>query len=50
VILVLEQTNSLSSKMVDQLIPLATATLALEILGPILVQWSLAWAHETPKP
>ena len=48
VILVLEQTSYLGSKLVDQLVPLAAATLALEIFGPWLVQRALVWAHETP--
>jgi Kef-type K+ transport system membrane component KefB len=49
VILVLEPTNFMGSTLVDQLLPLAAATLMLEILGPLLVQWALVWAHETPQ-
>lgn len=48
VILVLEQTRYLGSKLVDQLVPLAAATLMLEILGPLLVQRALIWAREVP--
>jgi Kef-type K+ transport system membrane component KefB len=48
VILVLEQTSYQGSRLVDQLVPLAAVTLALEIFGPWLVQRSLVWAHETP--
>lgn len=49
VILVLEQTRYQGSNLVDQLVPLAAATLALEIFGPWLVQRALVWAHETPQ-
>jgi len=48
VILVLEQTRLLGNMLVDQLVPLAAATLALEFIGPLLVQWALVWAHEAP--
>lgn len=48
VILVLEQTRHLGIHFVDQLAPLAAAALTLEILGPILIQRALVWAHETP--
>lgn len=47
VILVLEQTRHLDIGLVDQLAPLAAAALTLEILGPILTQWSLVQAGET---
>jgi Kef-type K+ transport system membrane component KefB len=48
VILVLEQTRYLGSKLEDQLAPLAAATLVLEIGGPLLVQRALIWAREVP--
>jgi Kef-type K+ transport system membrane component KefB len=48
VILVLEQTRYQGNRLVDQLVPLAAATLMLEILGPLLVQRALIWAHEVP--
>jgi Kef-type K+ transport system membrane component KefB len=48
VILVLEQIRYQGSRLVDQLVPLAAATLALEILAPLLVQRALVWAHEAP--
>lgn len=46
VILVLERTNPLGVTLVDQLAPLAAATLVLEVLGPILVERALFWANE----
>ncbi len=49
VILVLEQTRYLGINLVDQLAPLAAAALIVEILGPILVQRVLIWAHEVPE-
>ncbi len=48
VILVLEQTRYLGSRLEDQLVPLAAATLLLEIAGPLLVQRALVWAREVP--
>jgi Kef-type K+ transport system membrane component KefB len=47
VILTLEQTRFLGIDLVDQLAPLATVTLILEILGPILTQQALRWAGES---
>lgn len=49
VILVLEQTRLQGASLVDQLVPLAAATLVLEIAGPIWVQRTLIWAHEVPQ-
>lgn len=49
VILVLEQTRLLGNMLVDQLLPLAAATLVLEIFGPLLVQRALVLAHEVPE-
>jgi Kef-type K+ transport system membrane component KefB len=46
VILVLEQTRYLGINLFDQLAPLATAALVLEILGPLLTQSALFLAHE----
>ncbi|MDT4826880.1 Sodium/hydrogen exchanger family protein [compost metagenome] len=46
VILVLEQTRYLGINLFDQLAPLATAALVLEILGPLLAQSALFLAHE----
>jgi Kef-type K+ transport system membrane component KefB len=47
VILVLEQTRYLGIDLVDQLAPLATAALTLELLGPIFVQRAVILAGET---
>lgn len=49
VILVLEQTRYLGVDLVDQLAPLAAASLALEIIGPILTQRALIWSREGPE-
>lgn len=49
VILVLEQTRYIGIDLVDQLAPLATAALTLEIFGPIIIQRALIWAHEVPE-
>ncbi|TXI90890.1 MAG: sodium:proton antiporter [Burkholderiaceae bacterium] len=49
VILVLEQTRFIGINFVDQLAPLATAAIILEIFGPILLQKVLIWAHEVPE-
>ena len=46
VILVLEQTRHLGVNLFDLLAPLATATLVLELLGPLLTQRALLLAHE----
>ncbi|HEP9159997.1 TPA: cation:proton antiporter [Pseudomonas aeruginosa] len=46
VILVLEQTRYLGINLFDQLAPLATAALVLEIVGPLLTQSALVLAHE----
>ena len=48
VILVLEQTRYLGGNLVELLVPLAGATLVLEICGPLLVQRALIWAREVP--
>jgi Kef-type K+ transport system membrane component KefB len=50
VILLLEQTRHLGIDLVDQLAPLAAATLTLEILGPIVTQRALRAAGETVEP
>ena len=49
VILVLEQARYLGVSFVDELAALATMTLFLEILGPVITQRALIWAKETPK-
>jgi hypothetical protein len=49
VILVLEQTRHLGINLIDQLAPLAAAALTLEVVGPILIQRALIWAHEVPE-
>ena len=41
VILLLEQTRHLGFDLVDQLAPLAAATLLLELIGPIVTQRAL---------
>lgn len=48
VISLLVQTRYLGVDLVEQLAPLAAATLMLAIIGPILTQWALKLAHETP--
>ncbi len=48
VILLLEQTRQVGINLVDQLAPLAAAALLLEVLGPMLTQWALKAAGETP--
>ena len=50
VILLLEHTRYLGIDLVDQLAPLAAATLVLELLGPIVMQQALRWAGETHDP
>lgn len=49
VILILEQTRYIGIDLVDQLAPLATAALTLEIFGPLIIQRALIWAHEVPE-
>lgn len=49
VILVLEQTRYHGISLMEQLAPLAAASLLLEILGPLLVQRALLWAGEAPE-
>ena len=49
VILILEQSRHLGIDLVDQLAPLATVALVLEILGPIITQRALIWAREVPE-
>ncbi len=46
VILLLEQTRYLGVDLIDQLAPLAAATLLLEVLGPVATQQALRWAGE----
>ncbi|MDR7305208.1 cation:proton antiporter [Rhodoferax saidenbachensis] len=48
VILVLEQTRYLGIHLVDELAPLATMALTLEVLGPIFIRRALVWAREVP--
>jgi Kef-type K+ transport system membrane component KefB len=48
VISLLVQTRHIGIDLVDQLAPLAAATLLMAIVGPILSQWALKLAHETP--
>ena len=50
VILLLEQTRFLGINLVDQLAPLAAATLLLELTGPVLTQRSLILARECAEP
>ena len=50
VILLLEHTRYLGIDLIDQLAPLATATLVLELLGPIVMQQALRLAGETHDP
>ncbi|MEP7298632.1 MAG: cation:proton antiporter [Burkholderiales bacterium] len=50
VILLLEHTRYLGIDLVDQLAPLAAATLVLELLGPIVMQQALRMAGETHDP
>lgn len=49
VILLLEQTRHLGIDLVDQLAPLAAATLLLEIVGPIVTQRALRAAGESAE-
>ena len=48
VILLLEQTRSAGVDLMAQLAPIAAAALTLEIVGPVLTQLALRWAHEVP--
>lgn len=50
VILLLEQTRYLGIDLLDQLAPLAAATLLLEIVGPVVTQRALRAAGETREP
>jgi len=50
VILLLEQARYLGIDLVDQLAPLAAATLVLELVGPIVTQRALAAAGESGEP
>lgn len=51
VILLLEQARYLGVDLLDQVAPLAAATLLMELLGPLLTQRALAWAGErSEKP
>ncbi len=49
VILLLEQTRHLGIDLVDQLAPLAAATLVLEIVGPVVTQRALKAAGESAE-
>lgn len=49
VLLLLEQTRSRGIDLIDQIAPLAAATLMLEIGGPMLTQWALKQARETAR-
>ncbi len=50
VILLLEQARYLGIDLVDQLAPLAAATLVLELIGPIVTQRALRAAGESGEP
>lgn len=50
VILLLEHTRHVGIDLIDQLAPLAAATLLLEIVGPLLTQYALRLAGETREP
>ena len=50
VILLLEQTRFLGIDLVDQLAPLAAATLLLDLVGPVLTQRAMAMAGEGAEP
>lgn len=50
VILLLEQARYLGIDLIDQLAPLAAATLVLELLGPIVTQRALVAAGESGEP
>ena len=48
VILLLEQTRHLGIGLMDELAALATITLLLEVIGPVVTQWALVLANEAP--
>jgi Kef-type K+ transport system membrane component KefB len=50
VILLLEQARFLGIDLVDQLAPLAAATLLLELIGPVVTQRALMLAGESSEP
>jgi Kef-type K+ transport system membrane component KefB len=50
VILLLEDTRYLGIDLIDNLAPLAAATLLLELLGPVVTQQALRLAGETQEP
>ena len=50
VILLLEHTRYLGIDLIDQVAPLAAATLALELLGPVATQQALRLAGESNEP
>jgi Kef-type K+ transport system membrane component KefB len=50
VILLLEQTRFLGIDLIDQLAPLAAATLLLELIGPVVAQRALILAGESAEP
>jgi Kef-type K+ transport system membrane component KefB len=49
VIALLVQTRYMGINLVEQLAPLAGATLLLALVGPVLTQLALKWAHELPE-
>jgi len=49
VIALLVQTRYMGINLVDQLAPLAGATLLLALVGPVLTQLALKWAKELPE-
>jgi len=49
VMALLVRTRHMGLDLMEQLAPLAAATLLLAILGPILTQWALKMAHETSE-
>lgn len=50
VILLLEQARFMGIDLIDQLAPLAAATLVLELVGPVVTQRALALAGESAEP
>ena len=50
VILLLDQTRYLGIDLLDQLAPLAAATLLLELVGPVVTQYALRRAGECSEP
>lgn len=50
VILLLEQTRFMGIDLIDEVAPLAAATLVLDLVGPIVTQRALHWAGERAEP